>query len=93
MIPEIFDKLKIVDAALSNNEIENNSFNYFPNPVVDKLEIQSDNPLDIKLYNLSGMLIKSYNGLINQTLDLSYLSSGTYILKINNYQYRKLIKK
>ena len=84
---------KIVDAALSNNEIENNSFNYFPNPVVDKLQIQSDNPLDIKLYNLSGMLIKSYNGLINQTLDLSYLSSGTYILKINNYQYRKLIKK
>ena len=84
---------KIVDAALSNNEIENNSFNYFPNPVVDKLEIQSDNPLDIKLYNLSGMLIKSYNGLINQTIDLSYLSSGTYILKINNYQYRKLIKK
>ena len=84
---------KIVDAALSNNEIENNSFNYFPNPVVDKLEIRSDNPVDIKLYNLSGMLIKSYNGHINQTLDLSYLSSGTYILKINNYQYRKLIKK
>ena len=58
-----------------------------------KLEIRSDNPVDIKLYNLSGMLIKSYNSHINQPLDLSYLSSGTYILKINNYQYRKLIKK
>ena len=57
------------------------------------LEIQSDNSIDIKLYNLSGMLIKSYNSINNQTLDLSYLSSGTYILKINNYQYKKLIKK
>ena len=84
---------KIVDAALSNNDIENISFNYFPNPFADKLEIQSDNSLDIKLYNLSGVLIKSYNSINNQTLDLSYLSSGTYILKINNYQYKKLIKK
>ena len=84
---------KIINAALSNNEIYYNSFNYYPNPVVDKLEIQTDNPVDIKLYNLSGMLIKSYNGLIKQTLDLSYLSSGTYILKINDHQYRKLVKK
>ena len=50
---------KIVDAALSNNSIVSDSFNYFPNPFKDKIEIQSDTPIDIELYNLSGVLIKA----------------------------------
>ncbi len=84
---------KIIDAALSNYEIDNNSFNFFPNPFDDYLEIQSDYPIDVKLYNMSGVLIKSYESFNKQVLDLSYLSSGTYILKIDNHLYRKLIKK
>ena len=49
--------------------------------------------MDIDLYNLSGVLIKSYKSFDNEYLNLSDLSSGTYILKINNFQYKKLIKK
>ena len=84
---------KIVDAALSNNSIITDSFNYFPNPFKDKIEIQSDTPIDIELYNLSGVLIKSFKSFNDKTLNLSDLSSGAYIMKINNHKYRKLIKK
>ena len=84
---------KIVDAALSNNNFEINSFNYFPNPFIDQIQIEINNPVNIELYDISGRLIRRYDNFNAQTLNLSYLSKGTYFVKINSYQVKKLIKK
>ena len=40
---------KIIDAALSNNEIDSNTLNYFPNPFQDYIQINSDRPINIEL--------------------------------------------
>jgi len=83
---------KIVDAALSNNEIENNSFNYFPNPFQDYIQINSDRPINIELYDLSGRKLREFKNYNQETLDLGFLNKGTYIIKVDGYLVRKLIK-
>ena len=51
---------KIIDAALSNNEIDSNTLNYFPNPFEDYIQINSDRPINIELYDLSGRKLREF---------------------------------
>ena len=51
---------KIIDAALSNNEIDSNTLNYFPNPFQDYIQINSDRPINIELYDLSGRKLREF---------------------------------
>ena len=72
---------KIIDAALSNNEIDSNTLNYFPNPFQDYVQINSDRPINIELYDLSGRKLREFKNYNTEILDLSFLSKGTYIFK------------
>ena len=83
---------KIIDAALSNNEIDSNTLNYFPNPFQDYIQINSDRPINIELYDLSGRKLKEFKNYNQETLDLGFLNKGTYIIKVDGYLVRKLIK-
>ena len=83
---------KIIDAALSNNEIDSNTLNYFPNPFQDYIQINSDKPINIELYDLSGRKLREFKNYNIEILDLSFLSKGTYILKVDGYLVKKLIK-
>ena len=83
---------KIIDAALSNNEIDSNTLNYFPNPFQDYIQINSDRPINIELYDLSGRKLREFKNYNIEILDLSFLSKGTYILKVDGYRVKKLIK-
>lgn len=83
---------KIIDAALSNNEIDSNTLNYFPNPFQDYIQINSDRPINIELYDLSGRKLREFKNYNQEILDLSFLSKGTYILKVDGYLVKKLIK-
>jgi len=83
---------KIIDAALSNNEIDNNTLNYFPNPFQDYIQINSDRPINIELYDLSGRKLREFKNFNLEILDLSFLNKGTYIIKVDGYLVRKLIK-
>ena len=83
---------KIIDAALSNNEIDSNTLNYFPNPFQDYIQINSDRPINIELYDLSGRKLREFKNYNIEILDLSFLSKGTYILKVDGYLVKKLIK-
>ncbi len=77
----------IMDNLTSNPKIETKTnIDIFPNPAKDYFQIIYDN-LDvvvIELYDLTGALIKreSINGRLNQ-IDILYLTSGIYTLKIN----------
>jgi len=83
---------KIVDAALSNNEIDSNTLNYFPNPFQDFIQINSDRPINIELYDLSGRKLRVFKNYNQEILDLGFLNKGTYIIKVDGYLVKKLIK-
>ena len=83
---------KIIDAALSNNEIDSNTLNYFPNPFQDYVQINSDRPINIELYDLSGRKLRKFKNYNQEILDLGFLNKGTYIIKVDGYLVKKLIK-
>ena len=83
---------KIIDAALSNNEIDSNTLNYFPNPFQDYIQINSDRPINIELYDLSGRKLREFKNYNQEILDLGFLNKGTYIIKVDCYLVKKLIK-
>ena len=83
---------KIIDAALSNNEIDSNTLNYFHNPFQDYIQINSDRPINIELYDLSGRKLREFKNYNQEILDLGFLNKGTYIIKVDGYLVKKLIK-
>ena len=56
----------------------------YPNPVVDVLNINTDKKLkSVSIYNLSGSRSLYKNSFSNNTVDVSRLSAGTYIIRID----------
>ena len=84
---------KIVNAALSSNEIENNNFSIYPNPFSDIINFNNtEESLDIKIYDINGKNILSIENYRQNSLDLKNLNSGVYFIKVNN-QIKKIIKR
>lgn len=91
--------------VLGNKQVETLSideellfdFTIFPNPTTTSFSVNK-NVSDIEIYDLSGKLVKSFNGDFSRTdtFDISNLNIGMYIVKVvnNNNQIKttKLIK-
>ncbi len=90
--------IKTVYNALGVTEnIANNNLILYPNPVTNELNIGSSNTIieKVAIYNLIGQLVKSSQR-NQQTIDMSDLSSGSYLIKVHTDQGiidRKIIKK
>jgi len=87
-------KLEVLDPTLINtNETNNDKLKIYPNPVKSVLTIiSSENKNDFKIYALDGKLLKS--GKINsKQIDVSFLISGEYLLKVDDEKVIKFIKK
>ena len=78
-----------VAGFISVNETTENGFYIYPNPLnQSNLNITLQNNSDIRLFNLSGQLIKTYHlksG--NNILNLNFLKNGLYIIKCNSKTY------
>lgn len=93
--------LKDIPTYLSVNEVLNEKFNIFPNPVNDVLNITNNNNIKInkiKLYNENGKFIKeeNYNTENNIQLNIENLQSGIYMLDLetdHGSATKKIIKK
>ena len=77
------------------NEAEND-IAIFPNPVTytNEIFIKSKKPIEnVKLYSIQGRLLleKNYNGLSETYVNLENVTSGMYILLVNNTKSVKLI--
>lgn len=82
------------DASLSNASFDLASFKAYPNPVKDVLNISySENMTDATVFNLLGqqVLHKKLNA-TNSQIDMSNLSRGTYLVKVNVDGMVKTIK-
>jgi hypothetical protein len=70
--------------------------NIFPNPVRDKLHLELGFQVGnakLSIYNTLGQIIYSKDGIDKkEEIDLGFLRSGVYYLKINNYEGQKTFK-
>jgi hypothetical protein len=83
-------KILLAEKETSIEELGFTQVYVFPNPVVNTLTIQGvDENTPLEVYNLTGKSVLKDKG---AELDVTSLSQGTYILRINN-QYVKFIKK
>ena len=74
---DIFGTTSSYDEALKED------INIYPNPVSDFMNVGIDIEIDnIQIMNVDGKVIRSLNSNINQRIDLSGLSEGSYYLKV-----------
>jgi hypothetical protein len=82
--------------TLSINEITKEQFNIYPNPFSDYITIDNDKIKSVVVYTISGQQIYYQDDGSFQNIDLSFLSDGVYILKMettdNKFAYHKIMK-
>lgn len=75
----------LIESTPSNtNEVANEDlFSVFPNPATDQIQVQSDEQIDeLSIYDVTGKLVfTQQTPAINETVDVSNLQSGLYILQ------------
>ncbi len=83
-----------VPVAIQNINAINSSFNIFPNPAHDKLNISSASSIrEVSIANLLGQVLVA--GTYDQEklqIDISGLPTGVYYVKVNGYETRKFVK-
>jgi hypothetical protein len=65
-------------------KLSNSSDYIYPNPVSDFIKIKNNMYSSFKIYDIYGNMI-DMNSLINNQIDVSYLSKGIYLLYLNYY--------
>ena len=84
---------KIVNASLSNQNLISEKIKYYPNPFTNFINIELREPIQYKIYNINGQIIKENENFNGNKINLHQLNKGTYFIKINNYQIEKIVKK
>lgn len=70
--------------GLQNTEVSD--LKLFPNPVVDRVYLSSNATVkNVEIYSLTGMLVKLVEGNV-KSIDMSNLSKGSYLIKVNTGQ-------
>lgn len=88
--------VEIIDDDTSIEEYEN-KFNIYPNPVNDRLVIDTEeNVRTVNIYNILGVAVYSTNNFAQNEINVSDLSEGIYFISIetdNGKIVKKFIKK
>ena len=84
---------KIIDAALSQNELTLNNLIIYPNPFEEYVNINLQDTADIKIYDSFGKKIIQIDDFKGTQVDLRNLIRGIYFIKVDGYQIKKIIKK
>jgi hypothetical protein len=84
------------DTDMTIDEITKEQFKIYPNPFSDYITIDNDKLKSVAVYTISGQQICSQDEGSFQNIDLSFLSDGVYILKMettdNKFAYHKIMK-
>lgn len=78
------------------DEWTNDAVKIVPNPVLDevKLVLEQDTPYDVRVVDMNGQFVKTINQVVsNQTIDLSTVGSGTYVLEVEDGKGVKMRQK
>lgn len=92
----IIQKVIFTDTALATNEVGSNvsQFSLYPNPSSDFIKIKSpkNEKLNVQIFSTTGQLVLKGNFASEQTIDVSRLSTGFYLVQANGSTI-KFIKK
>ncbi len=78
---EVIDNLGVSDFMFSDN------VSFYPNPSKDYIYLKSKNNiqiLSIEIYNMNGQILLAFPNVKSEKIDISELSNGSYILKVNS---------
>jgi hypothetical protein len=83
---------------LSTNSFDINEFEYFPNPVNDKLSLRAQSNIQgVSIYNILGQeVIREIPNAVSSDIDMSELNNGAYFVKVtinDKTETIKIIKK
>jgi hypothetical protein len=86
--------IKVLEQSLQLIEKSKNSLHTIsPNPVENELIISNlDQVKSLDIYTLSGQKIKIFDNILNQKLDVGFLTKGMYILEIKSNSGSELHK-
>ena len=85
-----------ITGILLNGEEEidvQSKINIYPNPATDFIQIQNKANIRIELFGLNGKQFLNIQTKNNETLDVSNLVSGTYLLRIQNLETQTVTTK
>ncbi len=88
------DDFKFVEGVLSTNDFEGQSFNVYPNPVVNQLNIQSNEAVNkIAVYNVLGQSVYlNTPNAVSPVVDMSTFKSGIYFVEVTIGNTTKTVK-
>ncbi|MCT4646276.1 MAG: T9SS type A sorting domain-containing protein [Carboxylicivirga sp.] len=78
------DKIVFSDGvALGINDLRQFNFSFYPNPAKDKLHFRANAPIQkVQVYNLSGKELAGHSNVSHNSIDVSALDNGIYLVKI-----------
>ncbi|HEY4539389.1 MAG TPA: T9SS type A sorting domain-containing protein [Faecalibacter sp.] len=89
--------LYLDDLLLNTSSIEKSKISFYPNPVQNELRIQTNENINsVEVYDINGNMVYRYKHILNNSIDLSQLKAGVYVIKANIGQKihtEKIIKK
>lgn len=77
--------------TVSVDETTLRSLSYYPNPITDRIYIDSPEPVSVQLFDCTGVEVLQIGRVLN-SFDISFLRPGAYILKIDHCAPVKVIK-
>lgn len=96
---QVLEGIDPVDVGIYESTVDPLNFTFLPNPVLDELEInfnqQEQHPIHLQLFDLFGQLVYEERFTINNNkkkIDLRFLKSGIYSLKLHHNYSEKVIK-
>lgn len=79
--------------ATNENVLEKNTTTISPNPVIDELSINTKAKVNaVEVYNLAGQKVWSSDKVMNNKVDLNFLTKGIYIIKVETDTSKESIK-
>lgn len=83
-------------SVLGTEQFQKESIKIYPNPAAEQLNIQTDAHISsVKVYTLSGSLVKEINTPVAQQISLTNMRKGIYFVEVttnSNTFYKKIIK-
>lgn len=82
-------------ALSTSSEVIFENLRIYPNPAKDKISLSFTHDFDqyeINIYNILGKKIETYKNLTSNTIDISTLNNGVYIVKVMREEKSKTLK-
>ncbi len=79
-------------ASVGINEVAAEGFRSFPNPATDQLNIATERPINLGIYDAQGELQSTHFAAGTLTIDISGLSEGVYFLRTDDGRVMKFVK-